>query len=186
MSLSVFKPISYEARRTLCDSLGLNCIANEIHTETEPLKPPSDVYEVESDGNCLFRALSYAVCGDEEHYGYFRNVIVSYLSFDKVGKQIQPKENYVTEQEMGNNHVWGTDIEILAAASLFKVTILVYTVYGNKCDWVIFNPVHRQTKSDGAIYLHHKNQNHYDVVTSVSTEKVKSFDFIHYSVLVKK
>jgi hypothetical protein len=72
---------------------------------------------------------------------------------------------------MRNSGVWGTDIEIFAATSLFNVDIYVYSQFGNNYRWSKFSrsmldrlPV----SSEMGIYLQNSTGVHYDVVLDVS------------------
>ena len=44
-------------------------------------------------------------------------------------------DDYLATSNMRSSGVWGTDIEIFAAASLFSVDIYVYSQFGNNYKW---------------------------------------------------
>jgi hypothetical protein len=78
---------------------------------------------------------------------------------------------YLATSNMRNSGVWGTDIEIFAATSLFNVDIYVYSQFGNNYRWSKFSrsmldrlPV----SSEMGIYLQNSTGVHYDVVLDVS------------------
>ena len=78
-------------------------------------------------------------------------------------------DDYLATSNMRNSGVWGTDIEIFAATSLFSVDI--YSQFGNNCKWSKFSrsmldrlPV----SSEMGIYLQGSTGVHYDVVLDVS------------------
>ena len=106
---------------------------------SKPLKPPSS-YElmkdflakfkrkpqrVLGDGNCLFRALSAQLTGTD-HIA-LRKIIVEFEAKNPsiFGKKVQAAKTDFTAhlESMQKILVWGTDIEIEAAASLFQTEI---------------------------------------------------------------
>ena len=74
---------------------------------------------------------------------------------------------YLGQTKVENEGVWGTDVELLAAASLLDTGIYVYTQVGNLYKWHKFSksmvggPC---KKSLYAIYICNSNGIHYDVV----------------------
>ena len=102
------------------------------------------------DGNCLFRALSKQLCGDPENNGLLREVLTNYVSsnptlFSGWTTDCQSIEQHVTE--MKRQGQWGSQLEIKAAATLFKKTIYVATdsLVQGECRWVAFPPFPDQT-----------------------------------------
>jgi hypothetical protein len=75
---------------------------------------------------------------------------------------------YLAQSKMENEGVWGTDIELLAAASLLDTDIYVYTQVSSLYKW------HKCSKSmlGGScpknVYIRHSNGVHYDIVLDVS------------------
>ncbi|XP_029348136.1 uncharacterized protein LOC115034812 [Acyrthosiphon pisum] len=73
------------------------------------------------------------------------------------------------EKNIENDGVWGTDVEIFAAAFLLKTSIYVYSTVTNK--WQIFNKYmdlkKKVMRNEKCIYLRNINNVHYDVVMDV-------------------
>ena len=72
---------------------------------------------------------------------------------------------------MAFDKVWGTDIEILAATSLFSANIYIYTKTGNNYSWHKFSKQMLDKSlpiNDHFIYLYHVSWVHFDVVVDVS------------------
>ena len=74
-----YNPVSGDVQRDICRDLGLNFIeANECVPGGADvrLKPPTSIRSIGGDGNCLFRALSYAVTGSEsQHHVVCRQIV---------------------------------------------------------------------------------------------------------------
>ena len=74
---------------------------------------------------------------------------------------------------MARNGVWGTDIEILSAASLLSTDVFVYTKFGDTYKWQKFSRTMldgKKPENDCSIYLNHSNGIHYDVVLDVNAD----------------
>ncbi|XP_061190221.1 uncharacterized protein LOC133198091 [Saccostrea echinata] len=169
-NLRRFNPISKKWQQNTCEKIGLTFydlgLFDEIY-ENQNLGEPLDCLKIIGDGNCLFRCLACVICGDEEKHHYFRQIITSFISERKeaVYNNEYPKE-YLERSRMRERGIWGTEIELHYSALYFNITIYVYTKYGPKHDWLEFKPA-SQTNGK-AIYLYHRDGNHYDVVRSVS------------------
>ncbi|XP_062600038.1 uncharacterized protein LOC134261634 [Saccostrea cucullata] len=169
-----FHPISKEWQQNTCEKIGLTFrdlgLYDEIY-DNQNLGKPLDCLKIIGDGNCLFRCFACAICGDQETHSYFRQIITSFISERKeaIYNNEYPRE-YLERSRMRERGVWGTEIELHYSALCFNITIYVYTKYGPKHDWLEFKPT---SQTDGkAIYLYHKDGNHYDIVRSVSTPDV--------------
>ena len=71
--------MSKELQRQLFARLGLDFVCANVCNPGGPdvrLKPPTMIRCTGGDGNCLFRALSYAVTGSENQYHDIRCLIV--------------------------------------------------------------------------------------------------------------
>ncbi|KAL8578782.1 hypothetical protein ACOMHN_045770 [Nucella lapillus] len=90
---------------------------------------PNSVDTIVGDGNCLYRALSLEITGTQAHHEQVREIIVdfmiknprpfsAYLGCDlqeylvEGGSPLQPK-------------TWGTDVEVMAAATLLQTPVVV-------------------------------------------------------------
>ena len=85
-----------------------------------------------------------------------------------IGTSVQ---EYLTRSKMNCDGVWGSDIEILTAASLFCIDIYEYTKFGNCNRWNKFSRCMLQEPlpdDNHAIYIQNISQVHFDVVKDVS------------------
>ena len=169
-----FYPLSREFQWSLCSLMNIPVIFRRNETTSKPLVNPTKVYRITGDGNCLFRALSYFLTGRQTYHMILRQKIVDHMN--SIEHVLRPHMNssvkdYLATSNMRNSGVWGTDIEIFAAASLFSVDIYVYSQFGNSFKWSKFSrsmldrlPVYSQM----GIYLQNSTGVHYDVVLDVS------------------
>ncbi|VDI52854.1 Hypothetical predicted protein [Mytilus galloprovincialis] len=141
--------------------------------------PPSATKTITGDGNCLFRAISYAISNRQEFFGNVRKAIVDHLmtNTEIFRPFLQPRfitvEQHIQTLKMKERNVWGTELEILACADLLKTDI--YTFYNGT--WIKYSSSQIYSNNcvnDQAIYLQHKGDiNHYEVVANV-TKKSRS------------
>ena len=95
-------------------------------------KQQREVDRVLGDGNCLFRALSKAISGTEDHHSHLRHAISDFESdnwtvFKPIHEAIISTnfENHI--KNIKKLYIWGTSTEIVAAATLFQVEVYVAT-----------------------------------------------------------
>ena len=109
---------------------------------------------VQGDGNCLFRALSYVVTVSEEQYMEVRECITSYMlsienllvGYDSTGHanylvpfNVNSVQQYLDNTGMAINHTWGTDLEMISFCHMFNVNLYSYDAGSNT--WAVFSPV---------------------------------------------
>ena len=110
----------------MCLILGLPLVVKRKFT----LCLPACVKNIVRDGNCLFRALSYAITGRQVYHKQMRQKIVQHMR--EIEPYIQPHINmsirmYLAQTKIEIESVWGTDVEILTAASLLDRYLCLYT-----------------------------------------------------------
>ncbi|VDI54287.1 Hypothetical predicted protein [Mytilus galloprovincialis] len=171
-----FKPINTIAKKKLCliVKIPTKHIHKQITNTIFDMGPPSTTKSITGDGNCLFRAISYALSNRQEFYGNIRKAIVDHLirNAEMFKSFLQPRfktvEEHIQTLQMKENNVWGTELEILACADLLKTDI--YTYYNDS--WIKYSSSQLCSKNKinvQAIYLQHLTGiNHYEVVTAVS------------------
>ena len=136
----IFNPLSEDKR----EEIGIKVFGFMEYNENPPYEKvgrymdglPSKVKQIDKDGNCLFRAISYMLVGHEENYDEIRQKICSFIEEDhKVMKQFMdidekgnviPGEVHVKNKGMRENKKWGTDVEINALAIMCKINVFVY------------------------------------------------------------
>ena len=93
---------------------------------TEPLAFKT----MEGDGNCLFRAISFAVTGEEDQHTMVRRMICDFIA----------STEGIKVKAMRKNKVWGTTTEILAAPDMFHVNVYVWAKFGQIHTWHVHRP----------------------------------------------
>ena len=116
---------------------------------------PLEMKDVEGDGNCLFRSLSYAITGEEDQHAVIRTLICDYATSNERTKDIP----------MRQDKVWGTTTEILAAANLFELNRFVWALFGTKFTWHVHRPIDRIVNEN--IYLENRSGCHFNVVSRI-------------------
>ncbi len=106
---------------------------------------------------------------EEEAHGRIRSLICQQLA------NVEDCADYVAFSEMFENTVWGTDIEITAAANLFRLPIYILSAYRDEAEnvshltWQVYRPSPHYVSGDicneFAIYIDNSSGNHYVGVT---------------------
>ncbi|VDM41164.1 unnamed protein product [Toxocara canis] len=140
-----YRPVTYAWRAKVCASLGLVL-------QNEPIRQPADmemsfkdrpirVASIAGDGNCLFRAVAYAITGgSDEGHANVRQAIVSFelehedrfrtlTNFDEEGW----REHLNKLMNDGN---WGGDCEIFACATMLQTEIWTFL----NGSWLCYRP----------------------------------------------
>lgn len=158
----VFSPVTISTQRKICDNSGGRLVfkkksgpSGRTNKSYKNTSEPLAVQPIVGDGNCLFRALSFAITGDEEQHAVVRSLICDFL--ESTGHQ--------KAGEMRQNKVWGTTTEILAAAEMFQLNVCVWASFGRVHTWHIHKP--KGDTATQSVYLENKTGNHFNVVTRV-------------------
>lgn len=145
-----------------------------------------------SDGNCLYRSLCKGLIGRENKHYTFRCILFSFISMNSeiFIPHIKQKHGTTTTDDyctaMSTDGVWGTDIEILAAATILQAPIYTYSCENsNKYRWLRYLPLsipeHIHCDYDETlkqlvfmakpaafhVELFHFESRHYDLITSI-------------------
>lgn len=98
-------------------------------------------HEITGDGNCLFRCFSFYIYNSEEHHQLIRFQLTQYIeendtSFTNDCLPLSVKKHV---NKMKEDTFWGTNVEIKAAAHLFKIPVFVATKKDkNSYYWIKF------------------------------------------------
>lgn len=96
------------------------------------------VIEIEPDGNCLFRAISYALHGVQDNHADIRlqvvtNVIQNWDEFkdfiigdESYGKSISNAPEY--QEVLGADGEYGGHVELTVISKIFGISIAVYRI----------------------------------------------------------
>ncbi|KAL8563090.1 hypothetical protein ACOMHN_066413 [Nucella lapillus] len=129
-----FAPTNQEWRAVQCKRLNfpilmIGSLRHRPHQSS--LGIPNSVDTIFWDGNCLYRALSLEITGTQAHHEQVREIIVDFII-----KNPQPfsaylgcnLQEYLVEGGFPlQPKTWGTDVEVLAAATLLQTPVVVYS-----------------------------------------------------------
>ena len=147
------------------------------------------LHSIAGDGNCIYRTISYAFLGTEDHHLIIRSSIVRLINLnrDKFLHYLIPSVNKPTIDEhirhmmLRNN--WPTQVEILAAATLYRLPIYFCTtsLATDSFKWGVIKPLlaekirfphlvdeeYREANNTlNHIEMYHEGH-HYDAIVSV-------------------
>jgi hypothetical protein len=173
----LFIPPTKDLQQSLCNILSLPLKREHKPCPNKNLGTPTEIREIVGDGNCLFRALSYAITGWQRYYDTVKQNVLNHMEdieqLLSPHMKNKPLSSYLDSSKMENTDSWGTDVEIIAASSLLSTDIYVYTKVGQGdiFEWQKFSKSMlngSKPKNTCAIYLQHTNGDHYDIVLDVS------------------
>ena len=159
-----------------CQSGGADVILTRPNLRT--------LHNVQGDGNCLFRAMSYVITGSENQHMEVRNAILRYMlsienllvGYDSHGNYnyLQPfghnsVQSYIDSRDLTRASTWGSEFEMICLSHMLHT--VVYSFEARSNTWQVFTyqfvdramPCEYTGKS---LYLWFKDS-HFKVVTSV-------------------
>ena len=93
------------------------------------MKLNSSCVEIVPDGNCLFRAMSFFVEGNQEVHNKYRQRVVQYLRQNRKDYQCI----FETEEELqdyisviSRDHAWGGELELSILSKLYKCAFVIH------------------------------------------------------------
>ena len=129
-----FAPLTVDIQRRLCDKLSIPFHVTMSDVKScETAGQPEICHEIESDGNCFFRALSFAISNTASNHRVIRKFVCDYAVQKKAMMQsaLRPQfdsvESYIRTSCMEQDGAWATDFEILCSACLLHTDIYTFT-----------------------------------------------------------
>ena len=167
-----FQPFTVDVQRKVSTNLGIPFIErNSNIVECKKAGKPNICHVVSGDGNCFFRAISYAVSNTESNHAQVRQVVCNYaLQHEEFlqGVLRQPSESiesYIKTSRMKEDGIWATEFEVVCTAFMLNCDIYVYS-QGKWLKYSASQWKHGIQVMPYAIYLDHKQECHYNVVLS--------------------
>lgn len=153
-----YNPVTQQWRAKACSFLGLDLVEQTLRDEDEPGEMEMSVYDcpkrvasVAGDGNCLFRALAYAITGgSDKGHALLREKVVSFeMAYEDrfrelKGLDVESWREYV--DDLLNDCTWGSGVEISACASMLNIDIWTFL----DGQWLCYRPRFRRSK-DGVL-----------------------------------
>ena len=172
-----FAPLTVDVQRRLSDQLSIPFhVATSDMKSCETAGQPDICHEIESDGNCFYRAISFAISNTESNHMEIRKYVCNFAIQKKSMMQsaLRPLfdsvESYIRTSCMEQDGVWATEFEIMCSACLLHTDI--YTFTGGK--WLKHSAAQLAQNQEivpYAIYLDHARECHYNVVLSTTNEE---------------
>ncbi|XP_062612107.1 uncharacterized protein LOC134273904 [Saccostrea cucullata] len=175
-----FIPLSVQNQKDLCKKMGFSYVVLGRHNSSVSVRDmgvPRSCKDIERDGNCFFRAISFSLTNSEIHHKQIREAVCKHLlknetEFRQFMRSEGSLQSYLLSSKMTQEGIWATELEILATAHMLNVDIYTYS----DMRWLQFSG-HDLCAESGdqgeAIYLYHREQNHYDVVLQVTSRLAK-------------
>ncbi|XP_073667604.1 uncharacterized protein [Paramisgurnus dabryanus] len=167
-----FQPLTSVDQDALCTSLQLTNEYNGVQGRTLCfLRVPCKTKSIKGDGNCFYRSIAHAVCGNEDKHLKIRRAVVKHLEANSskfvryLREEYRSVKDYLTQCRMYYSGSWATEIDIFCTADLLKINIFTF----NDDRWNVHTPT-GHSFTENAIYLNHCNSNHYEVVTCVKSQ----------------
>ncbi|XP_050524624.1 uncharacterized protein LOC126896155 isoform X2 [Daktulosphaira vitifoliae] len=175
-----FIPVSYEWQLTKCYAFEIDYTQSCVEKECEKyLGKPKSIQSIPGDGNCFFNSISYWITGTAKHGKFFRKKIVKSMKTSERFNLLISAEEKLNKhiQKMLDSKEWADSPEIYAAAEFLNTSIYVYSQNG--WNFISKDGVGAEELKEPCIYIHHVNNNHFEVITDVhdkdiSEEKKKS------------
>lgn len=174
-----FLPTNRVWRETICKVLNLVSEGScDQRIQSSYLGTPKSVDTILGDGNCLFRAISKEITLSEEHHALIRKYTVDFIITSPYSPVFSALINgdtskYVSDSQMDENGIWGTEVEVMALATMLHTPIVIYTRRTNgDSSWERYPPVDWLEKGHDnllarCVYLDHTG-NHFNRVLSVT------------------
>ena len=167
---ATFSPLTRDIQPSLCDLLSIPChMQTSEYTYCKDAGTPGICFEIERDGNCFFRAVSYAISNTQSNHEKVRTSICNSALKKKelmqsfLRSQSESVDSYIKSSHMTENGIWATEFEIMCTAYLLKSDIFTFS----NGKWLKYSAAQVTEEVDilpSAIYLNHENQCHYNVV----------------------
>ena len=165
-----FRPTTAAWRKQKCAEFKLKP-PNELPQEEGPVN-------IDGDGNCFFRTISYAVSGRQQHHAKFRKLVCDFISNEDDANFIRNEmlngENgsqYVCRTKMRRSRTWATSTEIFAAAHVLMTPISSLLIVDSSQVPIFQTTIPygfgKQT-FDYGIYIDNSSGNHFDYLNYIN------------------
>ncbi|XP_041461895.1 uncharacterized protein LOC121413207 [Lytechinus variegatus] len=175
-----FLPLEITDKQAICRKLNIPYTDRSFHAKcnsNEYIGIPSHIKTIDEDGNCFFRAISYAISGTECYHVILRNLTVNHLlqTNDKFKSTLRSEfrtvREYVLKNRIMENGTWATDTEMSALANLIDTDI--YSYNDQVPCWQLYSArkpgrINVVTSHKG-IYIQYTRNVHFNVVESVTS-----------------
>ena len=101
-NVMTFSPLTFEVRQSLCDKFEIeksHLKSSFVSEECAVIGKPNHVEKIRGDGNCFFRAISYALSGSENSHMKLRVATVDHLLTNQGKFQCVLRDGFVSLED---------------------------------------------------------------------------------------
>ena len=117
---------------------------------------------IKGDRNCYFRAVSFILTGVEKHHFVVCQAICDFIAMHYHDLNLF-SDKYKDGEEMRKNVTWGTELEIIAMATMAKRDAIVY----NHTGYLRYQSPFAQGKSIECFFIDNRAGGHFNVILEI-------------------
>ena len=172
----LFFPITNSTRRNICPFFGLFDVNGVLRQMPDyklggtgqGVKPPKKCFVINGDGNCYFRAVSFILTGVEKYHFVVRQAICDFIAvhYDDLNLFLvnyKDGEAYLKDTKMRENSTWGTELEIIATATMAKRDVIVY----NHTGYLRYQNPFAQKQTIECFFIDNRAGGHFNVILEI-------------------
>lgn len=135
------------------------------------------IHPIESDGNCLYRAVAQKIFGDQENFSLVKLKCFDYMQKNKSDFAPYVESGETMEQYIARKRkdcVWGNEMEIKSIVEAFQVRVLVYGYTLAKTDYFFSSEYLPKEKGESSfvdpektVHLSFQFTNHYNLLQNI-------------------
>ena len=136
-----------------------------------------DKIQIEADGNCLFRAIAFLLCGDQEKHDVIREEVCNHVATHseeyegELFETITELDEYLDEIREGGS--WGDHLELAVLSRIFVFNVVVY--HPRRLDIHSEQVKDDEIRSRSLFHLEYENYNHFNVLVPKGTAESYTF-----------
>ncbi|XP_050524614.1 uncharacterized protein LOC126896148 isoform X5 [Daktulosphaira vitifoliae] len=165
-----FIPVNYQWQVLKAQQLDVQVYSSSVKGEQfKVLTKPKKIKNIKGDGNCFFNAISYWITGAQHDGGLMRLLIVYSMKMsERFQTMLSEWERNLRVQEMLKYTTYAECHELFAAAEFLQTSLYVYSE--DAWHFISKNGIGSEEILEPCIYMHHVNNNHYEVILDVDDE----------------
>ena len=172
----LFFHLTNSTRRNICPFFGLFDVNRvlwqmpdyKLGGTGQGVKPPTKCFVINGDGNCYFRAMSFILTGVEKYHFVVRQAICNFIAihYDDLNLflvKYKDGEAYLKDTKMRENSTWGTELEIIATATMAKRDVIVY----NHTGYLRYQNPFAQKQTIKCFFIDNRAGGHFNVILEI-------------------
>ena len=128
------------------DAVGKQEPSTNFYKPSYLLEQRRKAYHIAKDGNCLYRAVSYSITGDQDHYASLKLLLERFENLNSEifsGLLLSVNKRTMREhlRHIGMPDTWGTHVELFAAATYFNIPVYTFVADPKNLRWEVYKPL---------------------------------------------